>query len=550
MDPSKLDEIFGRLTWNGQIPTEYQRNELALGNTATALDWKKMGNKHFASKRFREAVTAYTNGIDSENIKSKLCLDLLSNRSAAYLKLCNYKLDLVDAQSLLDIDETHIKCIFRKANALFGMARYEDAVSFLSKGSLQISNENRKIIGDLISKGKIFTVQSQAGDYPWKDIFENFSHDHNHELAEYQGPVVVKDSINKGRGLFATETIRAGQLILASKAFAYDVANSRTGIFMNSRNTKWLDSRSQTQLVTSIAQILNDCPEKCAEFYSLYGGVEYSEETASTKDFQVDVKRIKEICHYNSFGQGGFATVAEDDISGIWISPSFINHSCVDGNSIWMLNGNFLFVRAFHDIPEGHEILITYLPPLEYMPQKKLEKYGFTCGCRLCERDRLDSPKMQVYRSDLQSKLVAILEKNLKDKTSFNFQGESKVLNILKLLKKSRVDAHELNIFFLGKVSTFALLHYENELFVECASTLEDVYKLTEAIAGLWDFTFTTITNIVASYLMIGDKRKAIPWYETLKQKSVLYYGSLAAIEARAPKLVAILLEFGLCCRQ
>lgn len=545
MNPLKIDEIFGGLTWEAQIPIEYQRNEPTIGDKTTE-EWKKMGNDHYAAKRFKESVTAYTNGIDSETIKSKLGLDLLSNRSAAYLKLCNYNLALVDAQSVLDVDKGHIKCIFRKANALFGMARYKDAVSFLSNASVEQSSENKKVIDDLISKGETFIAQSDTGYYPWDNIAKMEFQNHCHDLAEYEGSVVVKDSPNKGRGLFATETIRAGQLILASKAFAYVVASNEAGIFLNSKDTKCIKTRSQTQLVTSIAQILNNCPEKCTEFYSLYGGANYSNKLSS-EDFQVDVKRIEEICRYNSFGTGGFGNAAKDDVSGIWISPAFINHSCVDANSLWTLNGNFLFVRAFNDIAKGDEISISYLSPFHSVLQKNLDKYGFICDCRLCKRDRLDSPKIQSYRSDLQSKLAKGLEQKVKDQAYFNFIEEQEVSKLLRLLDKSREDAPELNIFFLSDIKTLALIYFENELYSSSASTLANVYNVSKSVASLWDFTLTIVINIIASYLMSGgDKHQALPWFEILKRYAILYCGSLNCIEVRAPNSVVMFEDYGL----
>lgn len=546
LNTQKINEIFGDLTWKGQIPIEYQQNADTIGDGITGLDWKKKGNDHFAFKRFKESVAAYTSGLASETINTKLWIDLLSNRSAAYLKLFNYNLALADAQSVLDIDKEHVKCIFRKANALFAMARYEDAVSFLSNASMEISKENLKIMDDLVSKGKTFIAQSQTGDYPWKDIFKNDKQDHCLDLAEYAGTIIVKDSPNKGRGLFATETIKAGQLILASRAFAHVVVSNQVGIFLNSKGEKFLKSRSQTQLVTSIAQILNDCPERSSEFYSLYGGVNYSNKASSTDLLQVDITRIEEICRYNSFGQGGFDSATKDDVSGIWIMPSFINHSCVDANSSWMRNGNFLFVRAFNDISKGDEILISYLSPFNNDLHKNIEKYGFTCDCRLCERNRLDSPKIQSYRSDLQSKLAAILEKKVNENTQFDFQEEIEVSKILELLKKSREDAPELNIFFLNQVKTLAFLYHANGLYLKCAAALESLYNVAERIAALLEFTFIIHINIIASYLMAGEKYKAIPWYEVLKQKANLYCGSLNALEVRAKNTVMMMKDFGL----
>lgn len=505
-------------------------NESVVDKT-TASDWKKKGNDHFASMRFRESVTSYTSGINSEHRKSKLWLDLLSNRSAAYLKLCNYNLALADTQSVLDVDKTHIKCIFRHANALFGMGRYEDALSFLRNLSLA---EKGNIIDDLISKGQRLIAQSRTGDYPWKIILDNELPDYCHDIAEYKGTIVLKDSPNKGRGLFATETIKAGQLILASRAFAIVVTGVQDGLYINAKNTKYLNTRSQTELVTNIAQTLKDCPEKCAEFYNLYGGVEYSNRKSS-QDIQVDVKRIGEICHYNSFGHGNPGS--EKDVSGIWIYPSFINHSCVDANSSWTRNGNFIFVRAFYDIPKGEEILISYLTPFECITEKNLKKYGFTCDCRLCKRDRLDSAKTQSFRCDLQSKLDKLLSGIESKKFDWDDRKTAEVSTILNLLNESRSDAPELNIFFLDKVKTMALIYYGNGLYLKCASTLESIYDTSERIAALCDFTLNIITNIIECYLKVGDEQTARIWFEILQRKAASCYGCWDAIKARFAKV-------------
>lgn len=108
----------------------------------------------------------------------------------------------------------------------------------------------------------------------------------------------------------------------------------------------------------------------------------------------------------------------------------------MDANSLWFRNGNFIFVRAFYDIPKGHEILISYLSLFGTVPHKSLQKYGFTCECRLCVRDRQDNPNIQTYRSSLQTKLATLLKK-LNDQTNIDFQVETEVLKILKLLDNS-----------------------------------------------------------------------------------------------------------------
>lgn len=539
------------MTWNGQIPNEYQRKELLAADASiSGSKWKVVGNEHFVSKRYNDAITAYTNGIEKETSTGKDRLDLLANRSAAYLGLSKYSLALTDAESVLDIDKTHMKCLFRKAKALFGMALYQNAVTCLSEVSIDtIPKPQRKIISDLILKGKSLLVQSQTGDYPWKEICKDGLD--NHDLAEFKSTFFVKDTPKKGRGLFASETIKAGQLILASKAFAC-VVDKDPNIFLNMNfNKKLLHDRAQTQLVTNIAHTLKENPEKCQEVYNLYAGTEFSNGKATESlDFQVDMSRIEAICRYNSFGVVGFGSVkVEQGVSGLWITPSFINHSCVDGNSFWTRSGDFLFVRAFHDIPKDHEILISYTPPFGPMPQTKLEKYNFVCDCRLCVRDRQDNSTIQATRAELMSQLDAILKKYDTENTQTPLPRQvldAEVTNILKSLKDSRMDAPELNICFMDKMYSLALVYYKGGCYLKSANILDNIYKAVANIPGLCYFTLNTCNNLIGSLLMAGKTTTAKRWIQVLQEKTILCYGAWDVIEVIFPLTVKLMDDFGL----
>lgn len=55
----------------------------------------------------------------------------------------------------------------------------------------------------------------------------------------------------------------------------------------------WTKDRCYAQLITNIALILKDDPEKCQECYSLYAGPEFSNERAAgSSDFRVDICRL------------------------------------------------------------------------------------------------------------------------------------------------------------------------------------------------------------------------------------------------------------------
>lgn len=413
LDKNTLNKIFPELQWKGAIPLKYRRNELTPSDDD--LDWKRIGNEHFVSKRYAEAMSAYTNALEKEQLPAKDRVDLLANRSAAYLALAKYKLALIDAESALAIDGSHIKCIYRKTMALFGLALYADALEFLNTIVLPQTPGHRKIINNLLTKGRAYIDQSQNGVYPWQEIYKESKE--NLDLAEFKGPVVVKPTPSKGRGLFATETINAGQLILASKAFAYVADDDPYEMVMNVNiETNRMTTKTQTRLVSSILHILKENPEKCPEVYDLYAGPELGH-VVYEKDVQADhlydMKRIDAICSYNAFGREKHKfRRGASDYSGLWITTSYINHSCVDANSFFHQSGNFIFLRAFHDIRADAEILISYGPPDKLICQQKLDSYGFVCDCRLCARDRMDSVETQTYRAVLHSELEKIAERH------------------------------------------------------------------------------------------------------------------------------------------
>lgn len=76
------------------------------------------------------------------------------------------------------------------------------------------------------------------------------------DYAAYSVPVEVRESLGRGRGLFTTLAVTAGDLLLCEKAFAYafssdDEPNSRTLMNMT---TKKLTLGGQAILLTDVAQ--------------------------------------------------------------------------------------------------------------------------------------------------------------------------------------------------------------------------------------------------------------------------------------------------------
>ncbi|KAG8690793.1 hypothetical protein FRC11_009075, partial [Ceratobasidium sp. 423] len=108
-----------------------------------ASNFKDQGNEYFKSRRFREAMGFYTQGVEALTIQSvdgkpkivevqekdrSLYNALLLNRAAANLELENFGKVLKDVKLVLETDPQSPKALFRAAKALVKLRRYEEAL--------------------------------------------------------------------------------------------------------------------------------------------------------------------------------------------------------------------------------------------------------------------------------------------------------------------------------------------------------------------------------------------------------------------------------------
>jgi len=114
-------------------------------------------------------------------------------------------------------------------------------------------------------------------------------------------------------------------------------------------------------------------------------------------NLQVDVSRIRDIVSLNAFGGAVQTFVSRaklhdsilaqrgQDFSGLWLLPSFINHSCLP-NSKWLEVGSAMFIHASKPIKRGEEITFSYFDTLVPLPQRRAmcSGWGFKCKCRRC----------------------------------------------------------------------------------------------------------------------------------------------------------------------
>ncbi|KAK1535380.1 hypothetical protein CPAR01_08922 [Colletotrichum paranaense] len=387
---------------------------------------RQQGNNAVAQQDWGKAEILYSKALDSAATPEHKRAALL-NRSLANLKLHRPEKALSDAiESRQENDPTE-KGLFREAKAHYALEQFSLCAEKLRQ--VVILNPENRDAGKELERTMCRIREQDQGIYQWK-------HMHNQakatpptiDCATYTGPVEVRQSPGRGRGLFTTKPVKAGELLLCEKAFAYSYAGdddtvSRQNIkILMSWDTKRMTMGGQADLLSGLVQKLHHNPQTASRFFDLYRGKYRLDETAEQIETVVDTFLVAKIIGLNCFGaprasvlhltdtgvqQGSYTTC------GIWTQASHINHSCV-GNCRRSFIGDVMVVRASRDMDADTELLISYRPPDECASydetQKHLKNWGFTCRCELCEEKKSISKQTFQKRQGLFRELKSTMK--------------------------------------------------------------------------------------------------------------------------------------------
>ncbi|KAF5983620.1 TPR domain-containing protein [Fusarium coicis] len=388
-----------------RIPSRW-RPSMAI-SSENSTDIRKRGNDAVQGKKWAEALRLYSSAIQaSQNLEERQLAFL--NRSLANLNLDRPKQALLDAERATNPAMPSEKCLFRKARALYELGDYQQSLEVLEKLT-QSFPENKAASSEKDRLNERLNEQL-TGEYKFKQMYKQAEKTPPLiDCATFSAPVEIRESPGRGKGLFTTKAISAGELLLCEKAFSYSFAGDeqstkQTKILMNLA-TKSMVVGGQARLLTLIVQKLYHNLSLSAKFGDLHHA-DYQKATVSETDGTpvVDSFLVERINSLNCFGAPRTsresslqATSSSRDMSddkdfkyttsGIWLLASRINHSCV-GNCRRSFIGDMQIVRATRDLPADTELFFCYRHPVRFETyqeaQKGLNHWGFTCGCELC----------------------------------------------------------------------------------------------------------------------------------------------------------------------
>ena len=201
------------------------------------------------------------------------------NRALANLKLRQYDAALLDAGCSPPDVKPLEKGLYRAARALYELGKFQDCYDTLNILLKEYpgNEEGRKEL----SRVKNRLIEQKHGRYDFKTMYaatkiRPLYLDH----ATYIGPVVVKPAEGRGRGLFTTRAVKAGELLLCEKAFSQcyaDLGNSshssssKISLLVNTHTNRMVMG-THGALITKIVQQLWRNPSLAPAFTSLHHG--------------------------------------------------------------------------------------------------------------------------------------------------------------------------------------------------------------------------------------------------------------------------------------
>ena len=182
------------------------------------------------------------------------------NRSLAYLKLRRYDEALKDATDISEEHEVSEKGAYRAARSLYELQMFEKCRQILMYLLDNYNNNNTEAKEQLLRTEERLSEQT-GGSYDFKAMYKAAERTPPClDNATFTGSVVIKVSEGRGRGLFTTRAVAAGELLICEKAFAYGLASeeagagsSKTSILMN-LHTKRGTVGTQADLIMAVVQ--------------------------------------------------------------------------------------------------------------------------------------------------------------------------------------------------------------------------------------------------------------------------------------------------------
>lgn len=216
----------------------------------------------------------YTLAIEAAQTAAELQPALL-NRSLTNLRLDRPAAALSDAIRAEGLSrDPSEKVLFRKASALYEMRQFDKCLTALDE--LSASFPSTETAAPMLARVKTRLREQNTGVYDFGRMRKQArAMLPLIDVATYSAPVEICSSPQRGRGLFTTRNVVAGELLLCEKAVGYKYAgeeDKRSCTFLMNVTTKRMTMGGQADVLTQLVQKLYHDPELSRAFAEVYDG--------------------------------------------------------------------------------------------------------------------------------------------------------------------------------------------------------------------------------------------------------------------------------------
>jgi tetratricopeptide (TPR) repeat protein len=224
-------------------------------------------------RQYAENSRSYTAALSCPMDDQEL-LKIRNNRAHANLKLGRFDEALQDAEIALQLFPTDEKALFRASRALYELDRFPESLSYLQR-LVERYPDNTAAQKEL-SRTKLRVEEEKYATFDFRMMLDMVGKDiMSLDCATYVGPVAVKESKGRGRGVFLTRDVKAGELLVCEKACAVEHtsdAESGTMLLVFNINTNRITKGQQASVIAQIVNQLYRNPSKAESITSVYSG--------------------------------------------------------------------------------------------------------------------------------------------------------------------------------------------------------------------------------------------------------------------------------------
>ncbi|RCV46365.1 hypothetical protein SETIT_9G525900v2 [Setaria italica] len=377
---------------------------------------------------WREYIAVCSRIVDGASDDRRVLCSALAHRADARARLGDAAGALADCDAALAADPAHPAALLSKGAILRGLGRYALAADCFRAAALAAGGGGADEARELVEQCRRLEAQARSGAVDLSEwVLAGFA-GKCPDLAEYVGPVEVRRSAHGGRGIFAVKNVEAGSTLMMTKAVAIGRGVLHDAADGGEKMVVWKD------FVDKVLDAAEKCPRTAALIHTLSTGEEQEDDlvvpgmalfrqepgdlnlsddgtnVVREKGTQevLDVDRILKVLDVNCLTEDAPAAdlLGKNGVVncgvGLWILPSFINHSC-HPNARRTHVGDNAIVHASRDIKAGEEITFPYFDVLVPVSKRREASmaWGFECKCDRCRFESEDFIlKQEILKSE------------------------------------------------------------------------------------------------------------------------------------------------------